>query len=69
MIQIDNNATPWQAACEIINATCTITEKKVINGKFVDVECEEPVFSDVDLIKLGKHLISYADTEMCVDEE
>ena len=59
MIEIDEYDEPYEVARKIIDAK-HIVVKKFING---EKECEEPVFDTSELLKIGKHLMSYAQIE------
>lgn len=59
MIEINEYDEPYEVARKLIDAK-HIVVKKFING---ERECEEPVFDTSELLKIGKHIMSYAQIE------
>ena len=56
LIQIELCDSPWEVANKLINKTYTCKN-------YFNTEYEGRFFSKDDLLKLGKHLINYVETE------
>lgn len=56
LIQIELDDSPWEIAKKLIDKTYTHTP--VIGSDY-----ERQLFENDDLLKIGKHLINYAETE------
>lgn len=57
LIIIESYETPWEVANKLINKT--IIHKNI----YFNTEYEGHFFDKDDLLKIGKHLVNYAETE------
>ena len=63
MIEIDEYDEPYEVARKLIDAKHIVVKKIVTLQGGKEVEREEPVFDTSELLKIGKHLMSYAKIE------
>ena len=63
MIEIDEYDEPYEVARKLIDAKHIVVKKIVTLQGGKEVERQEPVFDTSELLKIGKHLMSYAQIE------